>query len=131
MDTALRAIAARDKIMAEVAAGRFRLVKYSIYLYPLAGEGRCAGCALGALAFSLNGATGGSANPNSVDHCLRESCVKTGTVTLDDVKQLEMGYEGWTSLGQAAGYTKADADHPFHQLGRDLRSIAILPGDAR
>lgn len=118
-----RANAAREKIMAEIEGGRFEMSRDVGYLMKGAGD-RCVGCALGALAFTLCGMERLPAGYQGVDKC-REACASTEQVTLEDVRQMEMGYEGWDLIGVRGGnFSRADTQHPFHQLGAELRAHA-------
>jgi len=122
-DVSARATAARERIMAEVTAGRFQMSRDVGYLFKEAG-GRCVGCALGALAFTLCGAQRCPGGKYGVEQ-LRDQASDTGLVSPEDVRQLEMGYEGWTSIRTPKGNgSRADATHPFHKLGLELRGHA-------
>jgi len=110
----------RTKIEAAIENGEFVLDHGLGYLQDIqvANNSRigCGGCALGAAAYVLSGRT--------VTYAYGEDCQRlsqAGGLSAVDVSQLEMGFESWWSVRVGKVRYSRDENHPFYQLGKDLR----------
>lgn len=127
-----RALDIEHRILALVDSGKFNLCGYVSYqrIDETGISGVCAGCAVGALAYSLGCDISDerlTAHSVAKVHC---SAVKEGLCSRAEVFQLEMGFEELRQIARCDGeiLIKADLSDPFYAVGQRLRKKISYSG---